>query len=302
MLDIYEFVEDVEIELTTLCNAKCPLCYRNYNAFKEHYPKNIIRPLVDVIAQLDKFVNLKVIRLVGSISEPTLYKDFFKLIEYLNNRDIAIEICTNGDTNNELWWEKLGKLLKDKDRVYFTICGSTQELHETYRANTNLSNILKNASALRRSRKIDYAQCIRFNYNDNDFNSDEFRNTIKDFSHIYMTETFLQKNISIYRKSFNQDLFKPFNAKLKKYTKAEKLAKNLLKIPHKCECTAFKNNSCQIDIYGNVYPCYLFLEASKGEKWDLNWNSILNGKYDVCMYCEKNVKKFCKENDLDYIF
>ena len=301
MLNIYEFIEDVEIELTTLCNAKCPLCYRNYKVFKEHYPKNVIRPLDEVIAQLDKFVNLKVIRLVGSISEPTLYKDFFKLIEYLNSRDIAIEICTNGDTNNELWWEELGKLLKDTDRVYFTICGSTQELHETYRANTNLSNILKNASALRKSRKIDYAQCIRFNYNDDDFNSDEFKETIKYFSNIYMTETFLQQNINIYTKHFNQDLFKPFNSKLEKYLKAEKLASNILKIPHKCECSALKNKSCQIDIYGKIYPCYLFLESSKGEKWDLNWNSILNGKYNVCKYCEKNVKKFCKENDLDYI-
>ena len=39
--DIY----DIELELTTYCNAECPLCYRNYKTFKDHYPKYIIRPL-----------------------------------------------------------------------------------------------------------------------------------------------------------------------------------------------------------------------------------------------------------------
>ena len=38
------------------------------------------------------------------------------------------------------------KYLDENDKVYFTICGSTQELHETYRKGTNLKNILKNAS------------------------------------------------------------------------------------------------------------------------------------------------------------
>ena len=48
--DIY----DIELELTTYCNAGCPLCYRNYKTFKDHYPKYIIRPLEDVKKDMEK--------------------------------------------------------------------------------------------------------------------------------------------------------------------------------------------------------------------------------------------------------
>ena len=95
--------------------------------------------------------------LVGSMSEPTLYKDFIQLVQYLKSRKIKIEICTNGDTRNDDFWKQLGLSLSMIDEVYFTICGSTQELHERYRKNTCLKNILHNASVLRAVKPIDIA-------------------------------------------------------------------------------------------------------------------------------------------------
>ena len=68
----YDEIQDVELELTTFCNAECPLCYRNYKAFKQHYPKNKVRDLKEIISQLELFKNLTDIKLVGTISEPTL--------------------------------------------------------------------------------------------------------------------------------------------------------------------------------------------------------------------------------------
>ena len=79
--DIY----DIELELTTYCNAGCPLCYRNYKTFKDHYPKYIIRPLEEVKKDIDQFKNLNFIKLVGSISEPTIYKDFLELVKYIKS-------------------------------------------------------------------------------------------------------------------------------------------------------------------------------------------------------------------------
>ena len=42
-------VIDIELELTTLCNAHCQLCYRNYKSFKNHYPETKIRSIDEVI-------------------------------------------------------------------------------------------------------------------------------------------------------------------------------------------------------------------------------------------------------------
>lgn len=296
-------VIDLELELTTLCNAHCQLCYRNYKSFKEHYPETKVRPLNDIIKQLEDFKDLEWIRLVGTISEPTLYKNFFDLVKYIKSRNIKIEICTNGDTNNEIWWKNLSYLMNNQDRVYFTICGSTQELHEIYRTNTKLENILKNARAFRSDNKNDYAQCIRFDYNDDDFNSEKFKNMVNEFSHIYWTETFLHKNKENYVDISRLNKLKPYKKKINDYLNLEKYARAKYNSPVKGKafCMSWENKSQQVDIDGKVYPCYLFLEASNGKPWDGNYEKILNMQYEVCQLCERSVIDICKKKDLKYI-
>ena len=296
-------VIDLEIELSTLCQASCPLCYRNYKVFDTVYTKNIQRDLFDVIADLETFPNLKWIRLVGSVSEPTLYKSFLPLVKYIKSRDINIEICTNGDTNDVTFWKELASALDNKDKVYFTICGSTQEIHEIYRKNTKLKNILRNAEALRSIRKIDYAQCIRFSYNDKDFPN--ILEMVSDFTHIYETETFLKKEASNYKdKSKLLDLA-PNPTKLKSYSVIEKLANQRLEDHHyhksSVACKAYEDKSQIMDVYGKVYPCYLFMEAMNGIAWDGDYEKIFNLSYDCCKYCEKGIRRLLNNSDLTYI-
>ena len=296
---------DIELELTTYCNADCPLCYRNYKTFKEHYPKTISRDLETIKKDINKFPNLNFIKLVGSISEPTLYRNFFELVKFIKSKHIRIEICTNGDTHNEnngIWWFELGELLGEEDSVFFSICGSTQELHEVYRIGTNLDNIKRNASQLRKAKKIDYAQCIRFEYNSDNFDSDNFLKSLSEFSNIYMTETYLKKDQSNYTNQKNLDKLLPNLKKQQDYIKVEKYATKLYKnkINQGNDCMAFNEKSLQIDINGKIYPCYLFLEASNGKIWNQNWDEILCGKYEVCKFCNTTIKAIT-EKDMHYI-
>lgn len=299
-------VIDLELELTTLCNAHCQLCYRNYTAYKEHYPDNKVRPLEEVIAQIETFPDLEWIRLVGTISEPTLYKPFHDLCRYIKSRNIKIEICTNGDTNNLQWWSTLNTILNKDDRVYFTVCGSTQELHEIYRKNTRLKNILANAEAFRNGNlenKNDYAQCIRFDYNHEDFNGEAFKTMVSVFSHIYWTETFLLKSTDNYVDNTGIMRLQPNPVKRDLYTQMDKFAraKWLSPVRGKAHCMSWEKKSQQVDIDGKIYPCYLFLEASGGKPWDGDYNPILNMEYEVCQYCDRAVIELCEKNDLRYI-
>lgn len=296
-------IEDVELELTTACNADCPLCYRNYKAFKEHYPSPKTRPLSDILQQLDTYHDLKWVRLVGSVSEPTLYKHFFDLVQYIKGRGICIEICTNGDTHDPEWWTKLATLMNSNDRVYFTICGSTQEIHEYYRKNTQLSRILTNARAFRSEHKNDYAQCIRFDYNSADFDGDAFKQMVSEFSNVYWTETFLNKQPVVYVDVSRIKGLQPNPAKVKDYLMMNKFAevKFASAVRGRANCMSWEKRSQQIDVNGNVYPCYLFLEASKGELWDGDYDKILNMSYSVCRFCDRAVTELCDRKDLRYI-
>lgn len=302
---------DTELELTNICNAKCPLCYRNN---KDYITKaSYQRPLEEVIEQLNNFTRLESIKLVGTISEPTLYKDLFPLIDYLNNRDIEIEICTNGDTNSPEWWGILGAKTKAKDKVYFTICGSTQELHEVYRKGTNLKRILENAKAFKEGSKYknDYAQLIRFNYNDEDFNGLDIIETVSNFSNLYWTETFLALPKEQYRlmsDSLYEDL-KPHKKKYQLYKKVEEQAlKKASKQEHRPKCIAKEDCTNQINLQGEILPCYLFTERYSPEtslnktiRKTWSYQKIEAGKYDCCKFCDKSIRGLLQTLDLRYI-
>lgn len=296
-------IRQVELELTTLCNARCQLCYRNYTVYQEHYPVNKARPLADVIAQLETMPDLEWVLLVGSISEPTLYKDFFPLVKYIKSRNIKAEICTNGDTNTITWWKHLGTLLGPEDKVFFTVCGSTQELHEVYRKGTRLHKILLNAAAFKSKSKNDYAQCIRFDYNDKDFDGPGFRQMVGQFSNVYWTETFLLKQVTNYTDKQNLDKLRPQSSKVLSYDLMDRLAKLKFAGPvkGKAKCMSWEKGNRQIDIDGKEYPCYLFLEASGGKPWDGDYEKILNMEYEVCKYCDRAVIELCDKLDLRYI-
>ena len=304
-------VKDTELELTNLCNAKCPLCYRNNKDYIAKSPYQ--RPLNEVIEQLNLFTNLESIKLVGTISEPTLYKDFFPLIEYLNSRDIEIEICTNGDTHQPSWWRTLGKLLKKDDKVFFTICGSTQELHEVYRKGTNLKRILENAQAFKEcsGHKNDYAQLIRFNYNDKDFNDWDIINTVTNFSNLYWTETFLALPIESY-KNMTKDLYEKLKPHPKKYPLYKQIESNAMKKAskqeHQPKCIAKEDSTNQINLQGEILPCYLFTERyapetslNKTIRKTWSYQKIEAGKYDCCKFCDKSIRGLLQTLDLRYI-
>lgn len=292
-------IEEVEIELTSICNAHCQLCYRNYKSYKK---AKVIRSIQEVIDQLKEYEDLKRIKLVGVESEPTIHPDFLILIRWLKWREIQIEICTNGDTNDEEWWRELGILLGEEDEVYFTICGSTQELHETYRKGTKLANILRNAAAMREAgKKTDYAQCIRFEYNDDDFHSVEFNEMVYQFSHVYWTETYLHKPLDNYVDTEGMDKLKPPKDKQESYQQVELLADALYKAKgfNETQCIAKEAKSVQIDVYGEVYPCYLHKEAAL--TFDGDWGKIDRGEIETCKYCIKGVRKLCHDKGLQYI-
>ena len=296
-------VQELELDLSTICNAHCPLCYRNYRSFPECYYHPYIRPYDEVVKQLDTYKNLNYVMLVGAMSEPTLYPRFLDLVQYLKNRHVDIEICTNGDTRDKEFWIKLGELLSEYDAVYFTVCGCTQKTHEYYRSGTNLTNILKNAAYLRSSKPIDYAQCIRFAYNSDEMDSDEFNEMVSQFSHVYKTETFYPKDISNYKSEFNVEDFKPNKVKRPYYDDIKQLAelryRSRINGPAWCQSLAYHRQ--QIDVFGNVYPCYLYLEASDGVKWDQKYDHIYNMNHPCCKFCDKLIHEHCEDQHLDYI-
>lgn len=289
-------VIDIEIDLTGFCNAKCPLCSWNY-VENEHLAKPNIRSPHEIIDSLKEFSNLRFVRLVGTVSEPTLYPHFFELCEYFVKREIVIEICTNGDTHNEDWWRTLGTILTERDLVFFSICGSTQELHEIYRVGTKLQNILRNAAALREAgKKNDYIQHILFKYNEEDLTSEAMKEIMAQFSHINLTKTYYTRDKSSYRNQYNIDKLEPAQGKEYKniMSAAELKFQNKDKLHHIVHCKSIHDKCLHMNQFGEIFPCYLYLQESGRLEWDEDYTEILNYEIHSCRLCEKTIKELSK--------
>lgn len=186
-LNIFNTKNDIlrlEIGLTNTCNLKCPLCIRQTHPnLLELNTKH--RSAEEILAQIDEYKNLKYITIAGSTSEPTLHPELFTIIEHLINRNIEISLFINGDTHDDNYYRKLGLLFRRaKGNIYFTMCGSTQELHEKYRVGSSLETVLRRTKLTMKYTNNVVLTWIIFNYNEEDFN------TNKHIFDIYNLESF----------------------------------------------------------------------------------------------------------------
>jgi MoaA/NifB/PqqE/SkfB family radical SAM enzyme len=292
MLILKSEIEGIEIDLVGLCNLECPLCTRNY-AHANHMLKKNIRPVEDIIKQLDTYTGLQSCCLAGAVSEPTMYKYFFELLEYLNSREIKYEIYTNGNTHDEEWWEQLGRIIPEDSMIVFTICGSTQALHEKYRVGSDLDEVLRHAKAYRSSGKTnDYIQYLVFEYNNNDLiNMDSI---FSQFNNKRIQQSDGAKRLTDYVLNYSADI--------KPNIQRDTAIKQLYKIrpknddgkKYEIQCRSLKLKTIYMNQFGQVSPCYINAEFEQNYFIDdvLDYTDVLNFKYSDCYMCEKRTSTF----------
>lgn len=143
-----EDIRDIHLELTSKCQARCPMCPRRINGgplnplielseitleqFKEWFS-------VDFIKQLDSLF------MCGNLGDPIIAQDCLEIYQYLRetNTTMRLSMHTNGSARTPLWWSKLATL---NVRVTFGIDG-LQDTHSLYRVGTSYKTIIENASA-----------------------------------------------------------------------------------------------------------------------------------------------------------
>ena len=251
----------IEIELTSICNLKCPLCMRQtHPELKKSKVK--YRPLEEIIKQLDGYPNVKFITIAGPISEPTTYPHLFELIEYLNKREIEISLFINGSIHDDSYYRKLGVVFqKSIGHVYFTIAGSTQELHEKYRVGSKLEDVLRRLEIFKRfSLGKECLTWIVFNYNEKDFLENNHK-----FKEKYMTEYFYSIP---FQEHFNLDIDihmpEPFHSLYKENIDINERPKR---------CKAVDYGFALIDHAGKVFPCSLYKTYGETHCYDCSENN-----------------------------
>lgn len=142
----YQDIRDVHLEISTMCNAACPLCPRNFRGhpYNDGYPeinftlenaRTIFKPVF--LNQLNR------IRINGNYGDIVMNPEAVDVIRYFreHNQNLTIQISTNGSARNAAFWKLLAEL---DTQVLFCLDG-LEDTHYLYRQNTKWSTIIKNA-------------------------------------------------------------------------------------------------------------------------------------------------------------
>jgi len=150
-------IKQIEFELTSRCNVKCPGCPRtiinnsldnslalndiNFDNLKKWLPsKKILQP--------------KNIKFSGNLGDPMVHPNAYEIFEYIgNNYNCNLHIHTNGGMRDEEFWKDLGKLsaygktLKDYKNFNLVVRWAIDGLEDTnhiYRVGVDWNILMRN--------------------------------------------------------------------------------------------------------------------------------------------------------------
>ncbi len=140
----------LHIELSTYCNAACPLCLRYYNS------STIVRPdLKQTSISLEQFKeyftekflkNLQRVIFCGTMGDPLMARDCYEIVEYIHNINPTCQLTfhTNGGIRDSKFWTKMGKLFsKENTKLIFSIDG-LEDTNHLYRRNVEWYKLMAN--------------------------------------------------------------------------------------------------------------------------------------------------------------
>lgn len=281
------------VELTDICNAMCPMCGRNYIENGElksvSYFKNNELSYLDFTNIFDKHFfknfNFKRVNFCGNISDPLSSSYLIDIIKYLklNQKNIIIDIATNGSIRNEEYFKSLALELKTiNHRVTFAIDG-LKETHKLYRINTDYKKILKNALSFIKYGGNARWQFLVFNHNKHQIN----------IANKLSKKLGFNEFITIKTPRFKKNNNLIFKFKNKNYSLEEVGDFYNYDVSGKINCKAKKNNEFYVDYKGNIHACcylggeYLKSIISKegdsimGFYDDVKMNAIKNNTTDI---------------------
>lgn len=144
----YNEITSIHLELTSKCQAKCPMCPRRING-------GMLNPLFEIgeitLEQFKKWFPIPFLKQIhhinfcGNLGDPIIASDTLEIFQYLKqiNPDIHLSMHTNGSARDVKWWEEVAKL---KVKVTFGIDG-LEDTHHLYRISTDWNKIITNAAA-----------------------------------------------------------------------------------------------------------------------------------------------------------
>ena len=182
-----EDIRDVHLEITSKCQAKCPMCPRRINGgpmnpfvsldeitldiFKKWFPEDFIKQLNSMF-------------MCGNLGDPIISKDTLEIYQYLRQTSprIRLSMHTNGSARDENWWKKLAQ-----QRVIVTFgLDGLKDTNHLYRRNVKWEKVMQNSKAFLSTGARAHWDMLIFDHNKHQV--DQAKQTAKQMGFILKTK------------------------------------------------------------------------------------------------------------------
>lgn len=263
-------LQDIHFEITSNCQAKCPMCIRNYHG-------GIKNPLLQLkdwsLDDFKKIATQEVLQQItgyymcGNFGDPILNPNLLDMITYSTqvNPNLYVRIHTNASARTTKWWANLARELPKNHKVVFAIDG-LEDTHSLYRIGTNYKKILKNAKAFISAGGIAEWCFIKFKHNEHQV--DDAKRIAKETGFTIFTEKntsrFIGKpKFDVYDAEGNVEYYleQPTSSGVNHIS--YDIVKNYRQVleDETISCMAKKNKEIFIDFQKRVFPCCFLASA-----------------------------------------
>lgn len=268
-------VRHVHLEISSFCNARCPLCPRNVwgYPYNDGYPeKNMTLLEVQNIFLPEFLLQLDEIYLNGNFGDTIMNPEAIDILEYFreNNAHLTLRVSTNASGRKAEFWRDLARL---SCIVQFCIDGF-EDTHSLYRQDTNWTKIIKNAKIFIESGGHAIFKTIKLSHNQNIISELEQFSREMGFQEFMLVDQGRNTGPSFDRKGNLVHFFgKPRKGEVLEINQILQQRKTDLVLLEdiasdfkiqKINCWAHANRSIYISVDGSVSPCcYLGLYPGK---------------------------------------
>lgn len=260
----------VHLEISTRCQAACPMCPRNYKGGLENPNLKIADWTYDdfvKIFDIETLAQLEGVYFCGNFGDPMMNNDLISMCQYLkdNAPHIDLRIHTNGGARSAVWWNDLYSAMPAKHVVVFAIDG-LEDTHHLYRVGTVYERVVHNAKLFIDAGGIAEWVFIKFKHNEHQVDEAESRSKRLGFQRFTVKNTIRfigELKFSVLDKEGDTLYYlEPPTTNQVTLIDAETI-KNFKKwyAETSVDCYALSKKEIYIDAHKNVFPCCFLASA-----------------------------------------
>lgn len=282
----YQDITHLHLEISSKCNAACPLCPRNFygysynDGYVEH---NMTLVEAQTIFDSSFIAQLSEIYINGNFGDAVMNPDTIHIVEYFRNCSptALIKISTNGSARNKKFWQELARLQVE---IIFCLDG-LEDTHHLYRQNTSYKKVIKNAQTFIAAGGRATWKMIKFAHNEHQYNIAKELSIKLGFKN-FVSIDHGRNQSPVYNKykKLTHTIGKPnitnFDILYQSRTTDEVLLEDIVpgRVPTPITCQVKNQRSIYIASTGEVYPC-CFLGFSPSTYGHGNYHEAANAQF-----------------------